>query len=115
MIKLEKEKLIYMLDNVIDILNKDAIVEIKTGKFYINRIFTVNDILDTPLPQWNIAMHNFIQRKLDFLTEENGNKYVVYGHADNNLGYFIAEDEILNIDDFHDLIEELNEKRDNNE
>ena len=38
-------------------------------------------------------MFNFINRRLDFINEENENKKVYYGHVEN-LGYFVAEDEI---------------------
>lgn len=60
----------------------------------IEREFTVDDILDQPLDSMNIACVNFVLRRSDFITEENGDKKVYYGHV-NNLGYFVAEDELV--------------------
>ena len=62
-------------------------------KIIIEREFLVKDLLDTKFDEMNIAMYNFILRRLDFVTEENENKKVYYGHV-GVLGYFVAEDEI---------------------
>lgn len=89
-----EEKKVYLKPNVIDEINNFENKNIKDVTFFINRELTVDEILDKPLVEWNIAMHNFIARKLDYLKEENGNKKVFYGHASDGFGYFITEDEI---------------------
>lgn len=62
-------------------------------KIIIEREFLVKELLDTNFDEMNIAMYNFILRRLDFVTEENEQKKVYYGHV-GDLGYFVAEDEI---------------------
>lgn len=72
--------------------------EVETKEFgiiFINREFTVGEIMDMPFTTMPIAIHNFLNRRLDFVKEENENKKVYYGHAKDGLGYLIAEDEIL--------------------
>ena len=64
------------------------------GKMMINREFTVGEIMDMPFTTMPIALHNFLNRRLDFVKEENENKKVYYGHATDGLGYLVAEDEI---------------------
>ena len=63
-------------------------------KIILEREFTVNDILDQPIQQMNIACVNFLMRRMDFVVPHNGNKKLYYGHV-NGLGYFIAEDELV--------------------
>ena len=58
----------------------------------IEKEMTWDDALDTNFNQMPIAMYNFIRRRLD-LDEEQGSMKIYYGHVDN-LGYFVAEDEI---------------------
>lgn len=63
-------------------------------RIILEREFTVNDILDQPIQQMNIACVNFLMRRMDFVVPHNGNKKLYYGHV-NGLGYFIAEDELV--------------------
>ena len=63
-------------------------------RIILEREFTVNDILDQPINQMNIACVNFLIRRMDFVVPHNGNKKLYYGHV-NGLGYFIAEDELV--------------------
>ena len=65
-------------------------------KIILEREFTVNDILDQPIQQMNIAYVNFLMRRMDFVVPHNGNKKLYYGHV-NRLGYFIAEDELVGV------------------
>lgn len=53
---------------------------------------TINYILDMSCDDYTIAVHNFILRRDDIFTVDENMK-IYYGHV-NNLGYFIAEDEI---------------------
>jgi hypothetical protein len=92
--KLDKEVLVYLKPTTIDSINNLENKNIKEVTFYINRELTVDEILDAQLTTWNIAMHNFIARRLDYLKEENGTEKVYYGHASDGLAYFIADDEI---------------------
>lgn len=65
-------------------------------KIILEREFTVNDIIDQPIQQMNIAYVNFLMRRMDFVVPHNGNKKLYYGHV-NRLGYFIAEDELAGV------------------
>ena len=65
-------------------------------KIILEREFTVNDIIDQPIQQMNIAYVNFLMRRMDFVVPHNGNKKLYYGHV-NRLGYFIAEDELVGV------------------
>lgn len=65
----------------------------------INRETTVGEVLDMQLYEMPIALHNFLNRRLDYVYKENEDKKLYYGHASNKLGYFFAEDEIINVDD----------------
>ena len=65
-------------------------------KIILEREFTVNDIIDQPIQQMNIAYVNFLMRRMDFVVPHNGNKKLYYGHI-NRLGYFIAEDELVGV------------------
>lgn len=56
---------------------------------------TMNYILDMPCDDYTIAVHNFILRRDDIFTIDENMK-IYYGHV-NNLGYFIAEDEIKEV------------------
>lgn len=56
---------------------------------------TMNYILDMSCDDYTIAVHNFILRRDDIFTV-NENMKIYYGHVDN-LGYFIAEDEIKEV------------------
>lgn len=56
---------------------------------------TMNYILDMSCNDYTIAIHNFILRRDDIFTVEENMK-IYYGHI-NNLGYFIAEDEIKEV------------------
>lgn len=63
-------------------------------KIILEREFTVNDMLDQPIDQMNIAYVNLLIRRIDFIVPHNGNKKLYYGHI-NGLGYFIGEDELV--------------------
>lgn len=56
---------------------------------------TMNYILDMSSDDYTIAVHNFILRRDDIFTVDENMK-IYYGHV-NNLGYFIAEDEIKEV------------------
>lgn len=56
---------------------------------------TMNYILDMYCNDYTIAVHNFILRRDDIFTVDENMK-IYYGHI-NNLGYFIAEDEIKEV------------------
>ncbi len=53
---------------------------------------TMDYILDMKCKDYTIAVYNFILRRDDILTINDKMK-IYYGHV-NNLGYFVAEDEI---------------------
>lgn len=55
---------------------------------------TMAYIINTFSKDFTIAMYNFILRRDDIFADENMQIY--YGHIDN-LGYFIAEDEIKEV------------------
>lgn len=55
---------------------------------------TMAYIINTFSKDFTIAMYNFILRRDDIFTDENMPIY--YGHIDN-LGYFIAKDEIKEV------------------
>ena len=55
---------------------------------------TMTYIIDTFIKDFTIAMYNFVLRRDDIFADENMPIY--YGHIDN-LGYFIAEDEIKEV------------------
>lgn len=65
--------------------------------FRIEKEGTMSYIYDMNFNDYTIAIHNFIQRRDDLLWLPNGDKFkIYYGHIlDTNLGYFIAEDEIV--------------------
>ena len=65
-------------------------------RIILEREFTVNDILDQPIQQMNIACINFLIRRIDFVLPHNGIKKLYYGHV-NGLGYFIAQDELVGL------------------
>ena len=73
---------------------KDSVTHQGIGgqEFTIEKEFTISYALDMPFEDMNIAMYNFIMRRLD-LSEEDENMKLYYGHI-NGLGYFIAEDEL---------------------
>lgn len=76
------------------IINKEVDHQGIGGKeIILEKELIVKDFLDTNFNEMSIAMFNFINRRLDFINEENENKKVYYGHVEN-LGYFVAEDEI---------------------
>ena len=76
------------------IINKEVAHQGIGGKeIILEKELIVKDFLDTNFNEMSIAMFNFINRRLDFINEENENKKVYYGHVEN-LGYFVAEDEI---------------------
>ena len=52
-------------------------------------------ISDMSCDEYTIAVHNFIVRRDDIFTIDENMK-IYYGHV-NNLGYFIAEDEIKEV------------------
>lgn len=54
---------------------------------------TMNYILDMDCNDYTIAIHNFILRRDDIFTVDENMK-IYYGHV-NNLGYFVAADEII--------------------
>jgi len=66
------------------------------GKEFIKEFdFTFDDILDTDFKKMNIAMYNFILRRMD-LEESDGKMKVYYGHV-GDFGYYIAEDELIEV------------------
>ena len=56
---------------------------------------TFDDVLDTDLRKMNIAMYNFVLRRMD-LDECDGKLRIYYGHV-GNLGYYVAEDELIEV------------------
>lgn len=60
--------------------------------FRVEKEGTMSYILDMNVDDYTIAVHNFIIRRDDIFTIDDNMK-LYYGHV-NNLGYFIAEDEI---------------------
>ncbi len=73
--------------------------EIGGQYFEIEKEFRISDALDMPFNSMNIAMYNFISRRMDLMDEKYENMKLYYGHV-GMLGYFVAEDEL----------EEINEK-----
>ena len=81
------------------IINKEVAHQGIGGKeIILEKELIVKDFLDTNFNEMSIAIFNFINRRLDFINEENENKKVYYGHV-GNLGYFVAEDEIERFED----------------
>lgn len=56
---------------------------------------TMKYISDMSCDEYTITVHNFIVRRDDIFTIDENMK-IYYGHV-NNLGYFIAEDEIKEV------------------
>lgn len=66
------------------------------GKEFIKEFeLTFDDVLDTDLRKMNIAMYNFVLRRMD-LDECDGKLRIYYGHV-GNLGYYVAEDELIEV------------------
>lgn len=66
--------------------------EIGGKEIIIEKEGTMDYILDMNCNDFTIAVHNFILRRDDIFTVDENMK-IYYGHV-NNLGYFVAEDEI---------------------
>ena len=65
--------------------------------FMIEKEGTVSLLLDTSFNNMTIAMFNFIKRRIDLINGDENIK-IYYGHSlETGLGYFIADDEILEI------------------
>lgn len=59
----------------------------------IEKEFTIGWILEQNLNEINIALQNFILRRIDLINEKHEDMKIYYGHV-GNLGYFVADDEI---------------------
>ena len=92
--KLKNEIKMFLKPTTIDLINNIEDKKIKEVEFYANRYFTVGEIMDIPLPQMSIALHNFIARRLDYFKNSNEDALIYYGHLCDGLGYYIADDEI---------------------
>lgn len=78
---------------------KENLKDLNIGgkEIFLERRYTIGNILDMNLLKMNIAMTNFVIRRTDFVLDENEDRFAYYGHAivdDFSLGYFVAEDEI---------------------
>lgn len=96
----KKEKKMYIKPVVLEELNLkrlDGEPIIDSIEILINRELTVGEVMDMQFYTMPVALHNFLNRRLDFIKEENEKKKLYYGHASNNLGYFVAEDEIIKV------------------
>lgn len=86
--KMEKERIVRIIDSI-------KHQDIGGKKIRIEKEGTISDILDTNLNLMSIAMSNFMFRRNDFFNLPEEMK-IYYGHElKSNLGYFIAEDEIV--------------------
>ena len=72
-----------------------ALINEKLTKFLINREMTVGELKDTPMSEFNFAMHEFVARKWEYLKGAKEEDLIYYGHTNDNLGYFITESEII--------------------
>lgn len=96
--KYNEEIKMYLKPYVVEELNlkKDKNENIIDSiEILVNREITVGEVMDMQFYEMPVALHNFLNRRLDFIKEENENKKLYYGHASNNLGYFFAEDEFV--------------------
>lgn len=62
----------------------------------IEREGTIAYALDIPLNEITIGLYNFIQRRPDLMDDEHDKVKLYYGHV-GNLGYFVAEDELVEV------------------
>lgn len=97
--RLEKPKIAKINDKIThqDIGGKTIVIE---------REGTIAYVLDTPIDKMSIALYNFILRRLDILDNIDEDTKLYYGHI-GNLGYFVSEDEISDIEEI-----EWNDARD---
>lgn len=72
-----------------------ALINEKLTKFFINRDMTVGELKDTPIGEFNFAMQEFVKRKWEYLKGAKDDEVIYYGHASDDLGYFIIESEII--------------------
>lgn len=75
-----------------------ALINEKVSEFLINREMTVSELKDTPMSEFNFAMHEFVKRKWEYLKGAEDSDLIYYGHANDNYGYFITESEIIKND-----------------
>ena len=82
-------------------LKKDLYHQGIGGKvFQIEKEGTVSYMLDVNLDDITIALHNFMERRIDLITNNNENIKIYYGHVlETGLGYFICDDEIESFED----------------
>ena len=60
----------------------------------IERADTISYVLDYNLNNMTIGLYNFVIRRPDILDEEHEDMKLYYGHV-GALGYFVAEDELV--------------------
>lgn len=75
-----------------------ALINEKLTKFFINCDMTIGELKDTPMAEFNFAMQEFVRRKWEYLKSAKDDEVIYYGHASDNLGYFITEGEIIEND-----------------
>ena len=81
----------FEIDLPIKVRCKYSVKGLRGKLLYIEKVVDVNGV---PFNEWNIALHNYFERRGYSV---NIPSFAFYGYSTDGLGYFIGLDEIMKI------------------